>query len=53
MVQTRMLDSNANEAFDWCKKNLPGKERWTIAGPGIWYFKKERDVTMFTLRWSA
>jgi hypothetical protein len=53
MVRTRMLDSTTNEAFNWCKKNLPGKERWTIAGPDIWYFKKERDVTMFTLRWSA
>ena len=53
MVQTRMISSTVDEAYNWCMKNFPGKERWTIAGPNIWYFKKERDVTMFTLRWSS
>lgn len=52
-VQTNFRYGEDNDVFHWCEKNLPGKHRWTFAGPNVWYFKKERDVTMFTLRWSS
>lgn len=52
-VQTNFPYGDDVNVFEWCKKNLPGQHRWTLAGPNNWYFKKERDVTMFTLRWSS
>jgi hypothetical protein len=53
MLNTKMLDGTTGQALEWCKKTLPGELGETLAGPNQWYFKKEKDVTMFTLRWSS
>lgn len=52
-TQTRFLDGDNEKAISWCEKNLPGKHRWVLAGPGVWYFRSDRDRTMFVLRWSS
>ena len=40
------------EPIKWCEQNLPGKDRWRLAGPNIWYFANSKDATMFRIRWS-
>ena len=52
MVKTaHYTEDKQNEIFFWCQKNLIGKDRWKFAGPNI-YFTKEKDVTMFLIRWA-
>jgi len=50
-LRTSFIDDSHDEAYKWCKKNLEGKERWILAGPNYWYFKNEKDKTLFLLRW--
>jgi hypothetical protein len=52
-VKTNFIDDKELEAYDWCKSNLAGKNRWILAGPNNWYFTKEKDATMFLLAWSS
>ena len=41
-----------DQAVFWCRENMPGKYRWILAGPNNWYFKENKDATMFSLRWA-
>jgi len=51
MVKTKYTDDTNHEIFAWCQTNLVGKDRFKLAGPNVWYFTKEKDVTMFLLAW--
>jgi hypothetical protein len=51
-LKTESLKLNHDDAYIWCRENLPGRERWILAGPNNWYFKNEKDKTLFLLRWS-
>jgi hypothetical protein len=51
MVKTKYTDDTTHEIFSWCQTNLVGKDRFKLAGPNVWYFTKEKDVTMFLLAW--
>ena len=50
---TRIHHSQAMEIHDWCEKNLQGywKLRAGIPEREL-YMGSEKDVTLFTLRWS-
>lgn len=52
MLKTSLIGDRHDLAHDWCKETLVGKERWVLAGPNNWYFKNEKDKTMFLLKWS-
>ena len=52
-VKTNLSFDKEEEAFKWCKDTMPGKNRWIMAGPGNWYFNKEKDATMFRIRWPS
>lgn len=52
MLKTSFIGDRHDLAHDWCKETLVGKERWVLAGPNNWYFKNEKDKTMFLLKWS-
>jgi len=53
MVKTNLIDDKVLEAYDWCKKNLSGKQRWALTDSNCWYFTKEKDATMFLLAWAS
>lgn len=44
-----MNDSRAHEIKQWCRTNL--REHYSGRGPN-WFFKSERDATLFLLRWA-
>lgn len=45
----RIPESTAQEVKEWCRQNLKGNYK----GRGRqWLFEKEKDATMFVLRWS-
>lgn len=50
-VKTKLVYDKEEAAAQWCKDNMPGQHRWIMAGPNNWYFSKEKDATMFRLRW--
>lgn len=39
----------SQEIFEWCKKSCQAE--WVMAG-GRFYFKEDKDATMFSLRWA-
>lgn len=45
----RMNESLAHKIKEWCRDNL--KEDYHGRGKD-WYFKSEKDATVFVLRWS-
>ncbi len=45
----RMNEVHAHEIKEWCRANL--KEDYHGRGSD-WYFKSEKDATMFSLRWA-
>jgi hypothetical protein len=44
--------SSGTDPIKWCQEHLPGKHRWRLAGPDIWYFADGKDALMFRLRWA-
>jgi hypothetical protein len=36
--------------IQWCRENFE-RDDWVYTGNGMFYFKNENDVTLFTLRW--
>jgi hypothetical protein len=45
-----LVDPNAPAIFEWCDKNC--KSKWVQFG-GKFYFKEEKDLTWFLMRWSS
>ena len=45
----RMSEQDAHEIKEWCRDNLQGNYNGRAK---IWLFEKEKDATMFMLRWS-
>lgn len=46
---SRIPDTTAHEVKEWCRTNLEGNYQGRAK---IWLFERERDATMFVLRWS-
>ena len=45
----RMTESLAHEIKEWCRANLKGHYK---ARGRTWIFEKEKDASMFILRWA-
>jgi len=45
--------NKGDEPYKWLQENMPGKDRWRLAGPNNWYFAEGKDAVMFSLRWAS
>lgn len=45
----RMSAQDAHEVKEWCRANLKGNYR---GRQRIWLFEKEKDASMFIMRWA-